>query len=103
MVSDKEATLFTRYIPDRRGRVAIDAGCGNGKFSRQLRAFGYHVTGFDFSTVSLKAAQRSGFGLGLAYLRHDLDSGDPPACPLTASTWSCAVRSCRCSRSPRDG
>jgi 2-polyprenyl-3-methyl-5-hydroxy-6-metoxy-1,4-benzoquinol methylase len=81
VVSDKEVGLFTRYIPDRRGRVAIDAGCGIGGFSRQLRNLGYNVTGLDFSPVSIEAAQRGGFGLGLAYLSHDLDAGDPPGLP----------------------
>ncbi|MFF3460700.1 class I SAM-dependent methyltransferase [Streptomyces sp. NPDC002730] len=82
MVSDSEVDQFIRHVPDRRGRVAVDAGCGMGKFSRRLRAFGYDVTGVDFSPVSLDIARRGGHGFGLRYVHHDLDAGDPPALPV---------------------
>ncbi|AJT62422.1 hypothetical protein T261_0733 [Streptomyces lydicus] len=82
LVTDRELDFFLRHITDRHGRTAVDAGCGIGKFSRQLRAFGYNVTGVDFSKVSLSVARRSGHGLGLTYLHHDLDAGAPPGLPV---------------------
>ncbi|MFE7608103.1 methyltransferase domain-containing protein [Streptomyces celluloflavus] len=43
MIADTELDRFTRYCLTRRGRIATDAGCGSGAFTRQL-----HHSGFDW-------------------------------------------------------
>ncbi|MEU7640926.1 class I SAM-dependent methyltransferase [Streptomyces sp. NPDC039016] len=64
------------------GRVAVDAGCGLGHFSRRLRRLGYHVTGIDYSVCSLEVAGAEASGPQLRYLCADLDDGVPPGLPL---------------------
>lgn len=80
VITDTELVRFTRHCPGRRGLVAIDAGCGNGAFTRQLHRFGYDVTGLDFADAPLTAARRTPLP-GVRYRHHDLDRGDPPGLP----------------------
>ncbi|MEU1629346.1 class I SAM-dependent methyltransferase [Streptomyces sp. NPDC020096] len=80
LITDTELRCFTRYCLVRRGGVAIDAGCGNGAFARQVHRFGYDVTGLDFADGPLMAARRTPLP-GVRYLRHDLDQGNPPELP----------------------
>ncbi|AJC58581.1 class I SAM-dependent methyltransferase [Streptomyces sp. 769] len=80
VITDTELDRFTRYCLGRRGRIAIDAGCGNGAFSRQLHRFGFDVTGLDFAHVPLTAARRTPLP-DVRYVHHDLDQGDPPGLP----------------------
>ncbi|MFH8555923.1 MULTISPECIES: hypothetical protein [Streptomyces] len=42
MITDTELDRFTRYCLTRRGRIATDAGCDSGAFTRRL-----HHSGFD--------------------------------------------------------
>ncbi|HEY8985329.1 MAG TPA: class I SAM-dependent methyltransferase [Streptomyces sp.] len=79
-LTDGELERFTLHLPPHRGRVAVDASCGIGVFSRQLQRFGYDVTGIDYSDAALTAARRTGMP-HLRYLNHDLDTGDPPGLP----------------------
>ncbi len=80
VITDTELMHFMRHCSGRRGRVAVDAGCGSGVFARQLHRFGYDVTGIDFADAPLTAARRTPLP-GVRYLRHDLDRGDPPGLP----------------------
>lgn len=79
-VLDDELAFFAHHTAQRQGRLAVDAGCGTGAFSRCLRDFGYHVRAVDSSPLSLSLARERGHGLGLAYQQHDLTSG-PPCLP----------------------
>ncbi|ANZ13453.1 class I SAM-dependent methyltransferase [Streptomyces noursei] len=63
------------------GRVAVDAGCGLGHFSRRLRRLGYNVTAIDHSSCSLDVARAEGYGPQLRYLDADLEAGVPPGLP----------------------
>ncbi|WP_274558098.1 class I SAM-dependent methyltransferase [Streptomyces spiramyceticus] len=80
VINDTELMQFTRNFPVRSGGIAVDVGCGNGAFSRQLHRFGYDVTGFDFASTALHAARRTPLP-GVRYLHHDLNKGDPPGLP----------------------
>ncbi|MCZ1012238.1 class I SAM-dependent methyltransferase [Streptomyces lydicus] len=80
VITDIELSRFTRYCLKRRGRTAIDAGCGNGAFTRQLHRFGFDVTGLDFADGPLAAARRTPLA-GVGYRNHDLNHEDPPQLP----------------------
>ncbi|MEU3051119.1 class I SAM-dependent methyltransferase [Streptomyces sp. NPDC006984] len=80
-LTDVELAAFARNFPVRCGHVAVDAGCGTGPFARQLHRFGYDVTGIDFSESALTAARRTPM-VGVRYMRHDLNEGDPAGLPL---------------------
>ncbi|WP_414169169.1 class I SAM-dependent methyltransferase [Streptoverticillium reticulum] len=80
LITDRELMLFTRHFPIQGGHVAVDVGCGNGAFSRQLHRFGYNVTGIDFADTALNAARRTPLP-GVRYHHHDLNQGDPPTLP----------------------
>ncbi|BDM67510.1 hypothetical protein HEK616_09970 [Streptomyces nigrescens] len=80
IVTDTELMKFATHFPIRCGHVAVDVGCGNGTFSRQLHRFGYDVTGLDFSDLALTAARRTPLP-GVQYVHHDLNQGDPPGLP----------------------
>ena len=47
---------FLRASPPPRGRVAVP-GCGRGHDARLLARHGYEVTGFDFSSAAVSAAE----------------------------------------------
>ena len=47
---------FVDATPPPRGRVAVP-GCGRGHDARFLARHGYDVTGFDFSTAAVRAAE----------------------------------------------
>ncbi|MFF3640443.1 class I SAM-dependent methyltransferase [Streptomyces sp. NPDC002564] len=80
VITDTELERFALHFPLHNGHTAVDVGCGNGHFSRQLHRFGYQVTGLDFSTSALTAARRTPLS-GVQYLHHDLTQGDPPGLP----------------------
>ncbi|MEU5239784.1 class I SAM-dependent methyltransferase [Streptomyces lydicus] len=80
MITDTELRRVTQNYGVRRGQVAIDAGCGSGGFARQLSRFGFDVTGIDVAESALAAARRTPLP-GVRYLRHDLNTGDPPGLP----------------------
>lgn len=42
---------------DRGHRTLLDAGCGNGLFTRRFVEMGFEVTGFDFSSRAIAAAR----------------------------------------------
>jgi methyl halide transferase len=48
---------FVETAPPPRGRVAVP-GCGRGHDARFLARRGYEVTGFDFSTAAVTAAEK---------------------------------------------
>ena len=104
--------VLLRMLGDVAGRRVLDAGCGNGYFSRMLARRGALVTGvepasalFDFAVHSERAE-----GLGIRYVQADLceldgprpaeDLGEPfdavvasmvlPAVP----DWTRAMRAC---------
>ncbi|MFJ9617850.1 class I SAM-dependent methyltransferase [Streptomyces noursei] len=80
-ISAAEMRFVVGATTGRYGRVAVDAGCGLGGFSRRLRRLGYHVTGIDYSECSLEVARAVGHGPQLRYLCADLDDGVPPSLP----------------------
>ncbi|WP_407286437.1 class I SAM-dependent methyltransferase [Streptomyces sp. BP-8] len=80
-ISVEEMRFLVHQTSGRYGQVAIDAGCGIGKFSRSLRRLGYHVTGIDYSVFSLRLARAEGWGPQLRYLHADLEDGVPPGLP----------------------
>ena len=66
-VAENEASLLNSYyerpamldlLGDVAGRHILDAGCGSGALSVELRARGAHVAGFDSSTEMLEFARR---------------------------------------------
>ncbi|MFE0190712.1 class I SAM-dependent methyltransferase [Streptomyces sp. NPDC058989] len=78
----EEMRFLVHHTSDRYGQIAVDAGCGIGRFSRRLRRLGYHVTGVDYSVLSLQLARAEGYGPHLRYLHADLEDGVPSGLPL---------------------
>jgi SAM-dependent methyltransferase len=47
---------FLALVPPP-GRLTLDIGCGEGRLSRDLKALGHHVVGFDTSPTAVEAAR----------------------------------------------
>lgn len=65
--ADSGALPFRRdilpHLPEDRGSVVVDLGCGQGQLVRQLLSQGYrHSSGIDISPEQVELAQRSGLG-----------------------------------------
>ena len=63
-----------------RGKVILDAGCGNGQLTEALSRLGAHVVGLDFST-SVFTAEKRRQSQNVYFLRGDLRT--PPFAPET--------------------
>ncbi|MFE2470286.1 class I SAM-dependent methyltransferase [Streptomyces mirabilis] len=73
VVSHKECDRFYGRVAPRPGMTAVDLACGSGQWTRQLAAWGLTVTGYDFSTESLRQANAAGLRDRLTYARWDID------------------------------
>ncbi len=67
-------------LRDPRGRRALDVGCGLGRNSRWLAAYGFAVTGVDLSPYAVDEATRRSAGQDIGYavrdvLRDDVGTG----------------------------
>lgn len=67
-------------LPDPKGKVALDLGCGTGAFTAALRAEGWDVRGVDVAAGMVEQAQGRGVGCavgdvlkGLPYPDHSFD------------------------------
>jgi ubiquinone/menaquinone biosynthesis C-methylase UbiE len=80
VVTDKESDAFRRAVDLQPGMTAADLACGSGQWTRQLAAWGLHVTGYDFSTEALRQAHTAGPRDRLTYARWDITAEPiPPA------------------------
>ncbi len=80
-----EQQTVLELMPDVTGRTVIDAGCGTGRYLRELRARGAHVVGIDLSTEMLVRARSVTSRLARADLRalpFDAMSVDVVVCAL---------------------
>lgn len=64
-----EHATVIELLPDLRGRIALDAGCGSGRYSRELEARGATAIGMDLSASMLNNARESTTRLVRADLR----------------------------------
>mgnify|MGYP001386899604 CR=1 FL=1 len=64
-------------LGDLNGREVLDAGCGEGYFSRVLAARGARVTGIDLSPRLIEIAQKKGPGRTIDYRLADLSQPVP--------------------------
>ncbi len=66
---------FVTTTPPPRGRVAVP-GCGRGHDARHLASRGYEVTGFDFSSAAIRAAQAlaAAASMPVTYVQRDIFS-----------------------------
>jgi 2-polyprenyl-3-methyl-5-hydroxy-6-metoxy-1,4-benzoquinol methylase len=68
------ARLVDALVPRLRlpqGARVLDLGCGAGRHSRRLAAWGLDVTGLDLAATSIREARRSERP-GLRFRRHDM-------------------------------
>jgi 2-polyprenyl-3-methyl-5-hydroxy-6-metoxy-1,4-benzoquinol methylase len=73
-----------RSLGPVRGLRVLDVGCGQGRFTRRLAQLGARVTGIDWSSAMIEAAQRHErqASLGIEYRRMDARNASrawPPA------------------------
>ncbi|WP_037370273.1 class I SAM-dependent methyltransferase [Amycolatopsis orientalis] len=94
--------VLLRLLGDVHGRRVLDAGCGNGYFSRMLAARGAEVTGVE-PAESLISFAREKSGDGISYLRADLtrlpelEPFDAVVCSMVLMAipdWKPAMRAC---------
>ncbi|WP_406636307.1 class I SAM-dependent methyltransferase [Amycolatopsis sp. WGS_07] len=94
--------VLLRLLGDVRGRRVLDAGCGNGYFSRILAARGAEVTGVEPAT-SLISFAREKSGDDISYLQADLtqlpklEPFDAVVCSMVLMAipdWKPAMRAC---------
>ncbi|WP_327591562.1 class I SAM-dependent methyltransferase [Streptomyces chartreusis] len=78
VVTGKEAEAFHRTVKPHYGMNAVDLACGNGKWTRQLAAWGVRVNGYDFSTQALRQAESANRRDGPSYARWDIDAEPIP-------------------------
>lgn len=64
--------VVERFIGDVAGKRILDAGCGDGYFSKKLEEQGATVTAIDGSVALLDIAHRENEHPGITYLRLDL-------------------------------
>jgi len=69
---------------DGGNQAALDVGCGDGFFSREMCARGYRVTGLDLSDVALARARQQGGG---TFLAHDTSQRFPFSDQTFALVW----------------
>jgi SAM-dependent methyltransferase len=98
--------VLLRLLGDVRGRRVLDAGCGNGYFSRMLAERGAHVVGVEPTDVMVTFAREreTELGQGVAYVQADLarlpDLGGPfdaVVCSMVLMAipdWRPAMRAC---------
>ena len=55
----EQATVLS-LLPDVRGRIAMDAGCGSGRYLRELSLLGARAFGLDLSDAMLAGASAGG-------------------------------------------
>ncbi|MGZ2358477.1 class I SAM-dependent methyltransferase [Streptomyces sp. 372A] len=60
LIGDGESRSAHRTLSVARGMTAVDLGCGTGKWTRQLAAWGLDTIGLDFSRVALEQARAAG-------------------------------------------
>ncbi|HEY3607565.1 MAG TPA: class I SAM-dependent methyltransferase [Pseudonocardiaceae bacterium] len=98
--------VLLRLLGDVRGRRVLDAGCGNGYFSRMLAERGAHVVGVEpaDALVSFARERETELGQGVAYVQADLarlpELGGPfdaVVCSMVLMAipdWRTAMRAC---------
>ncbi|MGW4395877.1 class I SAM-dependent methyltransferase [Amycolatopsis nivea] len=94
--------VLLRLLGDVRGRRVLDAGCGNGYFSRILAGRGAEVTGVE-PAGSLISFAREKAGAGISYVQADLarlpemEPFDAVVCSMVLMAipdWKPAMRAC---------
>ncbi|WP_116203951.1 class I SAM-dependent methyltransferase [Amycolatopsis circi] len=94
--------VLLRLLGDVRGRRVLDAGCGNGYFSRILAGRGAEVTGVE-PAESLISFAREKSAEGISYLQADLaelpelEPFDAVVCSMVLMAipdWKPAMRAC---------
>lgn len=95
-----------RLLGDVRGQRVLDAGCGNGYFSRMLAARGAHVVGVEPANgmVTFARDKENELGQGVSYVQADLtrlpdlgDRFDAVVCSMVLIAipdWKPAMRAC---------
>jgi ubiquinone/menaquinone biosynthesis C-methylase UbiE len=53
---EAHAAVLSEILPPPEG-LTVDAGCGEGRFTRQLRTHGYNTVGFDATAALIDAAR----------------------------------------------
>ncbi|MET9265708.1 class I SAM-dependent methyltransferase [Amycolatopsis sp. NPDC004079] len=94
--------VLLRLLGDVRGRRVLDAGCGNGYFSRMLAERGAQVTGVE-PAASLVSFAREKSAADISYLQADLahlpglEPFDAVVCSMVLMAipdWKPAMRAC---------
>ncbi len=67
---------FAEKMLNQKYKVILDVGCGNGRFHRYLREFGYEVWGIDVSDELLEEAKRRNEGFEKYYIKADMRNFD---------------------------
>ncbi|MGC5403918.1 class I SAM-dependent methyltransferase [Streptomyces sp. DT225] len=92
LIGDGESRSAHRKLSVVRGMSAVDLGCGTGKWTRQLAAWGLDTIGLDFSQVALEQARAA-----VSRARYELWDIDNEATSDLLLPGSIDIVSCRLS------
>jgi SAM-dependent methyltransferase len=83
-----ESAWMSQWLTDLDGAVAVDSGCGTGRWLAVLRERGAQAVGFDFSSAMLAQAARKP---GLAGSLARMDLARPALAPGCADVVLCSL------------
>ncbi|GHG12837.1 class I SAM-dependent methyltransferase [Streptomyces filamentosus] len=92
LIGDGESRSAHSRLSLVRDMRAVDLGCGTGKWTRQLAAWGLDTIGLDFSQVALEQARAA-----VSHARYELWDIDSNATPGLLLPGSIDIVSCRLS------
>ncbi|MCJ7541693.1 MAG: class I SAM-dependent methyltransferase [Desulfobacterales bacterium] len=70
--------IVSKFLGDLKGRVVLDAGCGNGYWSRKMAKEAKRVVGVDFTEELLEVARSTPSASNLKFVTGDLRKLDLP-------------------------
>jgi len=70
--------IVSKFLGDLKGKVVLDAGCGNGYWSRKMAKKAKRVAGVDFTEELLEVARSKSSASNLEFITGDLRELDLP-------------------------
>jgi 2-polyprenyl-3-methyl-5-hydroxy-6-metoxy-1,4-benzoquinol methylase len=92
---DEQLRILATWLPDVRGKSALDLGCGTGRLSRWLAERGASVVGIDFSEKSVVIASQQGPQGNPTYRTQSMFDLEDRDCYDVIVSWGSITVACR--------